>query len=73
MNSTPNDDGLNDSFYPIDVPERYIKSFQIFNQWGNIVYDMEKDGYINDNGLKGWDGGKQAGIWANRLGLGPTG
>jgi gliding motility-associated-like protein len=53
---TPNGDGANETFYPIDVPKAYIQSFQIYNRWGEVVYDIEKDPYDLPNGLKGWDG-----------------
>ncbi len=52
---TPNQDGTNDSFYPIDVPATFVQSFQVFNQWGEVVYNLDQDPYIQNN-LKGWDG-----------------
>jgi gliding motility-associated-like protein len=46
---SPNGDGLNDTFF-IEGCESYPNNkLQIFNRWGNLVY--EKNGYKND-----WDG-----------------
>jgi len=46
---TPDGDGTND-FFNIDVSEFYdIRTFQIFNRWGQKVYD-------NDTPATGWDG-----------------
>ncbi len=46
---TPDNDGLND-FFNIDVSEFYeIRTFQIFNRWGQKIYD-------NDTPATGWDG-----------------
>jgi gliding motility-associated-like protein len=56
---TPNGDGANETFYPIDVPREFIQSFQIFNRWGKVVYDVDKDPYDLPNGRKGWDGSFQ--------------
>lgn len=53
---TPNGDDVNESFYPIDVPKDFIQSFLIYNQWGEVVYDIQKDTYDHSNGLRGWDG-----------------
>lgn len=53
---TPNGDDVNESFYPIDVPKEFIQSFLIYNQWGEVVYDIQKDTYDHPNGLRGWDG-----------------
>lgn len=45
---TPNGDGINDTFY-IAHPDNIKLEIQIFNRWGNVVYES-KD-YQND-----WDG-----------------
>jgi len=46
---TPNDDGFNDVFF-IDGLEVYlVNDLQVFNRWGQMVY--EQSGYQND-----WDG-----------------
>jgi len=46
---TPNDDGSNDNFIPIN--QRYIETvdFKVFNRWGNLLYET------TDPNL-GWDG-----------------
>lgn len=47
---TPNGDGENDLFRPIQLNPAYIKEFIVYNRWGQVVYD--------DNNLTngGWDG-----------------
>jgi len=50
---TPNLDGNNDIFMPYGKPNTLIKSMQIFDRWGNMVYDG-KDFFAN--GEIGWDG-----------------
>ncbi|MCB0567908.1 MAG: gliding motility-associated C-terminal domain-containing protein [Phaeodactylibacter sp.] len=48
---TPNGDGINDYFNLLaseGVPR--VLTFQVFNRWGQMVYD-------NENPEKGWDGG----------------
>lgn len=35
---SPNGDGLNDIFRPVAVGYRSLKSFQVFNRWGEEVY-----------------------------------
>lgn len=55
---SPNGDGINDYFQPVTTGNREIKSFQIFNRYGQVVYDNK--GFRN-----GWDGtinGTQQGI-----------
>jgi gliding motility-associated-like protein len=47
---TPNGDGSNDRFRPIDLDGRFVKSFRVFNRWGQVVYDNAQ---ISDGG---WDG-----------------
>jgi len=47
---TPNDDGKNDNFYAKNIwlyPDNYV---EIYNRWGNLVY--QKSNYNNE-----WDGG----------------
>ena len=46
---TPDSDGMND-FFNIDVAEFFdVTTFQIFNRWGQKIYD-------NDTPATGWDG-----------------
>ncbi|MFM2338477.1 MAG: hypothetical protein RL115_1670, partial [Bacteroidota bacterium] len=46
---TPNNDGLNDSIYPIAVGIQRINYFSIFNRYGQLVFKTTTD-------RKGWDG-----------------
>lgn len=46
---TPNNDGLNDTIYPIAVGIQRINYFSIYNRWGQLVFTTT----INK---KGWDG-----------------
>jgi gliding motility-associated-like protein len=54
---SPNDDGMNDSFYPRGTGIFSIKSFKIFNRWGQALF--EKDNIAPNNALQGWDGSFQ--------------
>ncbi len=49
---TPNGDGLNDVVRPYLVGMKGLKSFSVFNRWGNLIYFTEKYG-------EGWDGKHQ--------------
>jgi gliding motility-associated-like protein len=46
---TPNGDGLNDIVRPYLVGMKSLKSFSIFNRWGNLIFYSTKEG-------EGWDG-----------------
>ncbi|MFM2048679.1 MAG: hypothetical protein RI955_1227 [Bacteroidota bacterium] len=49
---SPNDDGIDDYIFPIIIGENaHLKSFKIFNRWGEIVY--HPDLYLQS---QGWDG-----------------
>ncbi|MFM2224870.1 MAG: hypothetical protein RJA07_1072 [Bacteroidota bacterium] len=49
---SPNGDGIDDYIFPIIVGENaHLKSFKIFNRWGEIVYNP--DLYLQP---QGWDG-----------------
>ena len=47
---SPNGDGQNDVFRPIQLDPSFIKTFRVFNRWGQVVY--------NDANLSGggWNG-----------------
>jgi gliding motility-associated-like protein len=45
---TPNSDGLNDNFKPLVDGANYM-NFQIFNRWGNLIFE-------SDDPQVGWDG-----------------
>jgi gliding motility-associated-like protein len=49
---SPNGDGLNDLFGPIFYNKSgyTVKSFRIFNRWGNVVYKAEGNSRIGWNG-----------------------
>ncbi len=51
---SPNNDGVNDIFYPRGSGLYNIKSFKIFNRWGQMVFD--KEGISANNPAYGWDG-----------------
>jgi gliding motility-associated-like protein len=53
---TPNGDGLNDIFRPIDLNPAFIKTFKIYNRWGQTVYD---DPQLGGGGWDGTLGGKE--------------
>lgn len=44
---TPNNDGINDVFYPENVTGGVVREFRIYNQWGEVIYD---------DASQGWDG-----------------
>lgn len=51
---TPNGDGKNDKFTIIKLDNYTIKNFTIYNRWGTIIYNQNKqeegwDGYFNNN------------------------
>lgn len=52
---SPNDDGINDVFYPLDGGDvETILKMTIFNRWGGIVFE-NKD-FRPNNPASGWDG-----------------
>lgn len=51
---SPNGDGMNDVFYPRGKGISLVKSFRVFNRWGQIVFERYQFP-INDRG-SGWDG-----------------
>ncbi|MFL9481309.1 PKD domain-containing protein [Chitinophagaceae bacterium LWZ2-11] len=51
---TPNSDGKNDVFYVMGSGVKLIKSFKIYNRFGNLVFIKENIS-ANDR-TKGWDG-----------------
>lgn len=51
---TPNGDGQNDIFYPRGKGIEVIKSFRIYNRWGELVYERRN---MDTNEMNnGWDG-----------------
>jgi gliding motility-associated-like protein len=51
---TPNNDGQNDIFYPHGTGVSKIKSFRVYNRWGQMVYEKTNID-VNDKS-QGWDG-----------------
>ena len=51
---TPNDDGLNDVFYPQAPGYGVVKSMTIFNRWGEMVFSQEN--FPLNDPRYGWDG-----------------
>ncbi|RYY41208.1 MAG: PKD domain-containing protein [Chitinophagaceae bacterium] len=58
---SPNGDGMNDVFYPRGTGVVGIRSFRIYNRWGEVVF--ERTNIKANNAIDGWDGmlrGKKA-------------
>ncbi len=51
---TPNGDGENDIFYPRGNGVDQVKSFRVYNRWGEIVFERTNM-KVNDKSI-GWDG-----------------
>lgn len=51
---SPNGDGNNDVFYPRGIGLQSIRSFRIYNRWGELVYERESI-QLND-AASAWDG-----------------
>ncbi|MBK9272149.1 MAG: gliding motility-associated C-terminal domain-containing protein [Saprospiraceae bacterium] len=53
---SPNGDGVNDNFIPVLAPDSYqiIRSLNIYDRWGNLVYAGRN--LLPNNPNDGWDG-----------------
>ncbi|RYZ00798.1 MAG: PKD domain-containing protein [Chitinophagaceae bacterium] len=51
---SPNGDGMNDVFYPRGTGISNIRSFRVFNRWGELVY--ERTNIKANDVLVGWNG-----------------
>jgi gliding motility-associated-like protein len=51
---TPNGDGQNDVFYPRGIGVKTIKTFRIYNRWGELLFERTNIN-LNDAG-NAWDG-----------------
>ncbi|HEX6913818.1 MAG TPA: PKD domain-containing protein, partial [Chitinophagaceae bacterium] len=51
---SPNNDGMNDIFYPRGKGVSTIRSMRIFNRWGDIVF--EKNNFSANDPDAGWNG-----------------
>jgi gliding motility-associated-like protein len=59
---TPNNDGLNDYFNPLNAIKAEQLDFRVFNRWGQLVYRTV-------NWKQGWDGSmkgkpQESGVYA---------
>ena len=48
---TPNNDGINDIWTPLDIQSYENALVQVFNRWGGIVFESK-----GGEGYQGWDG-----------------
>jgi gliding motility-associated-like protein len=51
---SPNNDGMNDYFFPRSTSDIPIKSLTIFNRWGQMIF--QKTNFPSNNYTYGWDG-----------------
>ena len=51
---TPNDDGMNDIFFPRGKGIYMVKSMRVFNRWGEVVF--ERLNFQANDASAGWDG-----------------
>ncbi len=51
---TPNGDGQNDVFYPRGIGVKVIKTFRIYNRWGEMLF--EREGISLNDAANAWDG-----------------
>ena len=56
---TPNGDGQNDVFYPRGTGINSIKSFRIYNRWGELLF--ERDNIMINDESNAWDGSYNGG------------
>jgi gliding motility-associated-like protein len=53
---SPNGDGRNDIFYVRGKGIERVKSFRVFNRWGEVVFEKREIPANNENALYGWNG-----------------
>lgn len=51
---SPNGDGINDTFVPVEIKNVYVPQLQIYNRWGKMMYSARSLD-------PAWDGGTAAG------------
>ncbi len=61
---TPNNDGKNDFLRPILRGIKELRYFRIFNRWGNLLYEIEKEGTGWNGIFKGTLQPTQTVVWA---------
>lgn len=57
---SPNNDGMNDVFYPRGKGITEVKSMKIFNRWGQVVY--EKSNFSANDAAAGWNGSNKGSV-----------
>src|SRR5690606_35647476 len=60
---TPNNDGLNDVIRPIAVGIKEIKTFSIYNRWGQLVFKTTTNGHGWDGKIKGVPQSTNVFVW----------
>ena len=60
---TPNNDGLNDIIQPFLVNMKELKSFSIFNRWGQLVFHTTRNNTGWDGKMKGKDQPPAVYVW----------
>ena len=56
---TPNGDGENDVFYPRGIGVKMIKTFRIYNRWGELLF--ERANITLNDASNAWDGSYKGG------------
>jgi gliding motility-associated-like protein len=51
---TPNNDGVNDYFYPQGKGLSEVRSFKVYNRWGELIF--ERQNMPLNEPTAGWDG-----------------
>jgi gliding motility-associated-like protein len=51
---TPNNDGINDVFYPMGQGVSLVKEFRVYGRWGNLVFERHNAPFGDPS--SGWDG-----------------
>ncbi len=56
---TPNGDGENDVFYPRGIGVKTVKTFRIYNRWGELLF--ERNNITLNDAQNAWDGSYKGG------------
>ncbi len=51
---SPNNDGVNDRFYPVGDPNAEVLQWAVFDRWGEMIFQQQ--GNIVNDSQKGWNG-----------------
>lgn len=57
---TPNGDGENDVFYPRGIGIKAVKTFRVYNRWGELLF--ERENIMLNDAQNAWDGSYKGGI-----------